>query len=317
MSSPRPFQIDGIVPIIPTPFHHDETVDFASLAPLINFAVVGGCSAVCLPAYASEFYKLSDEERIEVVCQALAAARGRIPVIGQANHPSARLAARSAQSLETAGVDAVAVAVPRLFGLPERDLFRYFDIVLSAIQTPLLIQDFNPGGPTVSPKFVADLHRLHPHFRYIKLEEPMMAAKTKAILDATGGEVGVLEGWGGMYILELIEAGICGVMPGLAVSDLLARVFRLARSGQKSAAYELFEGVLPQILFSLQNMEFFHYAEKRLLQMRGLLPDTTVRDLTITPDETDRAHVEFLNQRIVHLLDRLHAVDSNAVVTQA
>jgi len=43
-------------------------------------------------------------------------------------------------------------------------------------------------------------------------------------MEATDGEVGVLEGWGGVYMLDLIPAGICGVMPGLGVSDLLALV---------------------------------------------------------------------------------------------
>jgi dihydrodipicolinate synthase/N-acetylneuraminate lyase len=300
------FQIHGIVPIIPTPFQSDESIDFAGFAPLIDFAIAGGCSALCLPAYASEFYKLSDEERLQVVHQAVTAAQGRIPVIGQANYASARLAARSARAVEAAGADAVAVAVPRLFSLPERDLFRYFDTVLSAIQIPLLIQDYNPGGPTVSPRFVADLHRIHPHFRYIKLEEPLMAAKVKSILDETGGGVGVLEGWGGMYMLELIEAGICGVMPGLAVSDLLARVWQLAAVGKKQDAYEIFAGVLSQILFSLQNMEFFHHAEKGLLAMRGILREPIVRDLTMTPDRVDSAHADFLNQRVLALLDNLH-----------
>ncbi|MBZ5594313.1 MAG: dihydrodipicolinate synthase family protein [Acidobacteriia bacterium] len=306
MSAPRTLHIDGIVPIIPTPFQSDESIDFAGFAPLVDFAVAGGCSAICLPAYASEFYKLSEEERIGVVQHAMTAAHGRIPVIGQANHPAARLAAKAARALEAAGVDAIAVAVPRLFGLPEKDIFRYFDTILSAIQVPLLIQDFNPGGPTVSPQFVADLNRLHPHFRYIKLEEPVMAAKVKAMVDATSGEVGVLEGWGGMYMLELIDAGICGVMPGLAVSDLLVQVYQLARSGRKPAAYEIFADVLPQIVFSLQNMEFYHYAEKRLLAMRGILRETAVRDLTMTPDEIDRAHVDFLDHRILALLDRLN-----------
>src|ERR1039457_3077737 len=132
------FRIDGVVPIIPTPFQSDETIDSAAFAPLVDFAIAGGCSALCLPAYASEFYKLSDEERLQVVHQAVTAAQGRIPVIGQANYASARLAARSARAVEAAGADAVAVAVLRLFSLPERDLFRYFDTVLSAIQIPLL-----------------------------------------------------------------------------------------------------------------------------------------------------------------------------------
>lgn len=312
-----PFQIHGVVPIIPTPFQSDETIDSAAFAPLVDFAVAGRCSAICLPAYASEFYKLSDEERLEVVRHAVTAAKGRIPVIGQANHASARLAARSARAVEAAGADAIAVAVPRQFSLPERDLFRYFDTILSAIQIPLLIQDYNPGGPTVSPQFVAGLHRIHPHFRYIKLEEPLMAAKVKAILDATGGGVGVLEGWGGMYMLELTEAGICGVMPGLAISDLLAQVYQLAVAGAKQDAYEILAGVLPQIVFSLQNMEFFHHAEKRLLAMRGILREATVRDVTMTPDEIDRAHVNFLNQRVLALLDRLHMPHNPALPVKA
>ena len=305
MATRQNLNIDGIVPIIPTPFHQNESIAFPSLHSLIGFAAAGGCSAVCLPAYASEFYKLSECERTDVVHEAVVAAAGRIPVIGQANHPAARHAATFARQLQDAGADAIAVAVPRLFGLPEKDLLRYFDVILSAIEAPLLIQDFNPGGPTVSAQFVADLHRQHPHFRYIKLEEPLMAGKVKAILDATGGDVGVLEGWGGMYMLELLDAGICGVMPGLAVSDLLARVYRLARSGDKQAAYQVFEGVLPQIVFCLQSMEFFHLTEKSLLRARGILQETAVRDVTITADPTDSAHVEFLNAQILALLARL------------
>jgi 4-hydroxy-tetrahydrodipicolinate synthase len=299
------FEINGVVPIIPSPFRSDEGLDVAGLEVLVRFAAAAGCSAVCLPAYASEFYKLSDDERIEVVRQAVAVARGRIPVIGQVNYPAARLVVKAARDLEATGVDAIASAVPRLFSSLERDIFRHFDTILSAIDLPLLIQDFNPGGATLSAEFVADLHRLHPHFRYLKLEEPLMAAKVKRILDATGGEVGVLEGWGGMYLTELVEAGICGLMPGLAISDILVRVFELVAGGRKQAGYDIFIEVLPQIVFSLQNMEWFHHTEKSLLAARGILRETAVRDLTITPHEIDRAHMDFLNQRILMLLEKL------------
>jgi hypothetical protein len=36
----------------------------------------------------------------------------------------------------------------------------------------------------------------------------MMSSRVREINDATDGRVGVLEGWGGMYMLELIPAGI-------------------------------------------------------------------------------------------------------------
>jgi 2-keto-3-deoxy-L-arabinonate dehydratase len=35
-----------------------------ALRRLIDFAIASGLKAVCLPAYASEFYKLTDEERL-------------------------------------------------------------------------------------------------------------------------------------------------------------------------------------------------------------------------------------------------------------
>ena len=45
-----------------------------------------------------------------------------------------------------------------------------------------------------------------------------MSARVQSIVEDTEGAVGVIDGWGGTYMLELIDAGICGVMPGLAVS---------------------------------------------------------------------------------------------------
>ena len=302
----RAFEIHGIVPIVPTPFRETQEVDWDGLRALVDFACASGACALCLPAYASEFYKLSEGERRRAIAEAVDQAAGRIPVIGQVNAWSTELAAETALDAQRAGVDAVSVSVPRLFPLAERDILRYFDRILSAVDIPLLIQDFNPGGPTVSVEFIADLHGTHPHFRYIKLEEPLMASKVEAILQKTSGEIGVLEGWGGMYMLELIPAGICGVMPSLGAADLLARVFQLAEKGQKDEAYRIFQSVLPQILFSLQNLEFLHHVEKSLLVARGILSKAVVREASLELNSYDRQHIIFLNNKILEELDRLN-----------
>ena len=315
MTSASSFHIDGVVPIIPTPFDNDEAIDSRSLGMLIEFALAAGASAVCLPAYASEFYKLSEAERRQVVEEAVGTAAGRIPVIGQVNYPSLRLAVESAQYAQKSGATAISAAVPRMFSLGEKDLLRYFDRLLNAIEIPLIIQDFNPGGPTIGPDFIVRLHKLHPHFRYVKLEDPLMGTKIKAILDATHGEVGVIEGWGGMYMMELIPAGISGIMPGLALTDLLSRAFRLVRQDRREEAYTIFQGVLPQIVFSLQHMELFHHAEKMLLQARGILSQIVVRDLRMELGETDGNYIEFLNGKILGLLNQLHMPLNPAVRT--
>jgi 2-keto-3-deoxy-L-arabinonate dehydratase len=299
------FEIDGVLPVIPTAFTRGESLDFAALSGLLEFAVSARVCGVCLPAYASEFYKLRDAERRELVFQAISIVNGRLPVVAQVNHVSTSCVTEVASDFENAGTAAIAVAVPRAFGLPERDLLRYFDRILQAITVPLIIQDFNPGGATVSLEFVRTLSHQHKHFRYLKLEEPLMAARVRSTIQETNGAVGVIEGWGGAYMLELVDAGICGVMSGLAVSDLLQIVWCRARAGNKDAAYELFQGILPQITYSLQNLKFFHHAEKALLVARGILSDPGVRDATLTVHETDLAHIDFLNRKILDLVQRV------------
>jgi len=50
-----------------------------------------------------------------------------------------------------------------------------------------------------------------------------------------------------MYVLELVPVGICGLMPGLALADILHRVFCLRRAGDSGSAFEIFQKLLPQI----------------------------------------------------------------------
>ena len=301
----RRLKIDGIVPIIPTPFTADERIDWESQQDLIDFAAAIDVCAVCLPAYASEFYKLSEDERQGLVAAAVSRAAGRVPVVAQVNFASAALARDAAVRGQECGAAAICATVPRLFALGEADLRRFFETILNAIEIPLIIQDFNPGGPSISPGFVAALHASHPHFEYVKLEEPMMGEKVRAILEQTGGGVGVLEGWGGMYIMELIPAGISGTVPGLALADILAKIYRLCTAGERNEAFKIFQGVLPQIVYSLQNLELFHHAEKRLLQARGILSTAVVREASLGLTERDRQYVDFLNGGILELLDSL------------
>lgn len=305
MAKADELRLNGIMPIIPTPFTAEEQVDWPAVRRLVDFGCAAGVSALCLPAYASEFYKLSEAERLRLIREAVDQAAGRVPVFAQVNFVAAAQATEVVDEAQQAGASAIAVAVPRMVACGETDLYRYFDRILSSMDIPLLIQDWNPSGPTVTARFVSELHRAHPQFRWIKLEEPLMSSKVSAILEATAGEVGVLEGWGGMYMLDLIPAGICGVMPGLGVSDLLARVFKLATQGDMSGAHSIYAAVLPQIVFSLQHLELFHHAEKRLLVARGILRNAVVRELTLRLDRHTEDRMAFVNQRVLAELDRL------------
>ena len=299
-------EITGVVPIIPTPFTKSEEIDENALRKLVDFAVSTGVKAACLPAYASEFYKLSDEEKLHVVKIAVDQTKGRVQIIGQSNHPSLKIAMKLARANVEAGADVISLAVPRIFSLPEDSLKGYLSEFMASVpDTPILIQDFNPGGASISVKFIKELMEERPNFKYLKLEEPLCAPKFEDIINSTGGRVGLFEGWGGLYMMELIPLGISGVMPGLAVSDILQKIFMLRKDGQNSKAFDLFEKVMPQIFFSLQNMELFHYAEKELLMARGVLPNSVARSATYKPDAHTKKYIKELNDRVLQLVEQL------------
>ena len=301
-------ELTGVVPIIPTPFLENEEIDEPALRSLIEFAVGAGLQAVCLPAYASEFYKLSDDEKLLVVRIAIDQAAGRIQIVAQSNSPSLKIATKLAQANIHAGADIISLAVPRIFNLPEVSVQSYLSGFLESIPTtPVLVQDFNPGGSSLSVTLINSLRIKYSNFKYLKLEEALSAPKFEDIIKTTEGKIGVLEGWGGLYLMELIPVGITGVMPGLGVSDILQKVFNLRMAGETQKAFEIFERVMPQIFFSLQNMELFHYAEKELLMARGILKNSITRKAAFTPDESSIKYIRELNERIVKLVADLKA----------
>jgi dihydrodipicolinate synthase/N-acetylneuraminate lyase len=292
-------ELAGVVPIIPIPFSSDDEIDDEALRRLVEFAVAKEFGAICLPAYGGEFYKLSDEERTHVVQVAVNQAARRLQVIAQSNHGSSRVALRMARQHIENGADLIAVALPRLFPLSDDDLLRYLVPILNGVTVPSLVQDFYPGGVTISANFAARLAAACPGCRYLKLEEPQLAPKLVAIDTATQGRIKVLEGTGGLYLLELIPAGLCGVMPGLALADALDRVFRLRAMNKSAEAFELYEKLLPRLVFGMQNFELWLYCEKRLLQSRGLLPNSRCRDASLALDPNTLRYVDELNERIM------------------
>lgn len=288
----------GVVPVVPTPFHPDESIDFESLGRVVDWIAGRGLGGLCLPAYGSEFYKLTESERHLTVAAAVEASAGRVPVVAQANHPSARAAADLARRYQEMGADAVSVAVPRQFGAADSDIVAYCGAVAAATSLPVMVQDFNPGGPTVGAEVIAELSGRHPNFGYVKLEDPMMLDKLLAIRGGPGGRIGILEGWGGLYMLEGIRAGIDGIMPGAAVADLLDAVFAAASSGRWERAHDLFGSLLPFVVFALGDFELFLQMEKRTLVRRGLIATETVRSLSRSLSPAVRGHAEWLIDQV-------------------
>src|ERR687894_1845957 len=72
--------LQGVVPILVTPFDEDGRIDEASLRNLVDFNIAAGVHGLGV-ALGSEIFKLSEPEREQVTRAVVDQVRGRVPVV--------------------------------------------------------------------------------------------------------------------------------------------------------------------------------------------------------------------------------------------
>ena len=76
-----PFLPNGVWPVVLTPFRDDQSIDWDTFGPLIDWHVRSGAAGLFVCAGSSEVLTLTADEQIAIVSAALDRVAGRIPVI--------------------------------------------------------------------------------------------------------------------------------------------------------------------------------------------------------------------------------------------
>lgn len=84
--------LKGVLPVAPTVFHDDESLDLDGQRRVTEFLIDSGAAAVCVLANYSEQFSLTDAERLQVLEATVRQAAGRVPVIATTSAYSARIA---------------------------------------------------------------------------------------------------------------------------------------------------------------------------------------------------------------------------------
>jgi 4-hydroxy-tetrahydrodipicolinate synthase len=134
----------GVVPVVPTIFHDDETADLDGTARVVDYLIDAGVDGVCLLANYSEQFSLTDAERDAVARLLLERVAGRRPVIVTTSHYSVRVAAARSRAAQDLGASMV-MLMPPFFGatltVPGPAVIEYFKRVADAIDIPIMVQD--------------------------------------------------------------------------------------------------------------------------------------------------------------------------------
>ncbi len=272
----------GIVTVLNTPFTAENIVDAGALRQHVRVALAAGVAGFLAPAMASEVEKLTTAERDLFVDTVLDEVKGRAVVIGGASAASSEERKRLARRLVAAGCDGVLVSIPY-----ENDE-RYSRAVHEVAETSppfLMLQDWDPRGYGVPVETLVKLFETVEPVRAVKVEVVPAGRKYSELLAATGGRLHVSGGWAVMQMIEALDRGVHAVMP-TALHALYVNIYRLHTSGQRLAARELFDQVLPILAFSNQHLDISIHFFKRLLFAQGIYPTSNVRPPSLPFDET-------------------------------
>lgn len=294
-------KLQGVFPILPTPFTDDGAVDEMSMRRLIDFELEVGVHGVSVLGFMGEAHRLANAERKQVVATAVDQAGGAIPTwvgvlaFGEAG---AIEQGREAQELGAKGVFVAPIGVQN-----DQAIFDYYAAVADALEIPVAIHDFPESFRTIlSPALIARMAKEIGGVRYIKLEDYPVLAKMSRIQTMAPDAIGIFGGLGGMYFLEELQRGSRGIMTGFAFPEVLLAVYDAFRAGDSGRAASLFDRYVPLIRYEFQPKIGLAY-RKYVYQRRGIIDSTFIRPPGLQIDDYTRAELVAVLDRVGFDLD--------------
>ena len=269
--------IKGILPVIPTLFTDDDTVDPGALRSVVRFALDAGAHGVVFPGVASEYNFLSDEERGGLMSVVFDEVGGRVPIIGGASASTSEEAIVAGQHAKDHGINHLMIMAPSELG-QDVDAHREFFARITAELTDVevILQNApSPIGAGLNADAIASLVEANPAITYTK-EETLPSGPVITVLRAR--EIpqlrGVLGGGGARYIIDELNRGALGALPAVELTDLHVAIYEAHTDGDFERARELYRYSLP--LLGCQ-MIYRMRLTKYVLKQRGITDRQHVR----------------------------------------
>src|SRR5689334_2211569 len=263
----------GVVPVVPTIFHDDETIDLDATVRVVDYLMDAGVDGLCLLANYSEQFALTDAERDAIARRLLEHVAGRLPVIVTTSHYSARVTAARSRAAQDMGA-AMVMIMPPFFGatltVPGPGVIGYFKQVADAIDIPVMVQDAPLSATPLPAGLLIDLVRQVPQVQYAKIEVPQAADKLHTLVSALGDRLpGPFDGEESVTLIPDLDAGATGTMPSSTVPAELGQIVRCYRAGDRAGPVSAWEALLPLIHF--ENRQGGLRAQKILLAEGGII----------------------------------------------
>jgi 4-hydroxy-tetrahydrodipicolinate synthase len=290
-------ELRGVIPITATPFDAEGRVDEDSIVTLVEFEARCGVHGLNVLGIMGEFHKRTESERRRVAEVFIKSAAGRFPIVVGTSHAGTGACIELSQAAEAAGAAAVMVAPPP--GLKgDAAILAHYRAVAGAVSIPIVVQD-EPvtTGVIMPPDLIVRIGSELPACRYVKLEEPPTPTKITALRRLVGSDrLRIFGGMNGMYFFEELSRGAIGIMTGVAVPDILVKIYDLFAAGNAAGAAEMYDRYASYIRYEGQ-VGVGIALRKEVLRLRGAIRSSYVRPPGPALDDVTGAELRAILER--------------------
>ena len=284
--------MQGVYPILVTPFDEDSQIDEESLRRLIDFNLEAGVHGLGV-ALGSEVYKLTEAERAWMTRVVVDQVAGRVPVVINTGANGTDLAVHYSRMAHENGADALMVLPPSFFPAGPDEMLAYYGAISDAVPLPIFIQDV--ATSPIASGLARRLAEACEWVRYIKVESFPVVEKVAAMSAHAGDVLTVFGGAGGGYFIEEMRRGSVGTMPFCTQPEAFVDIWNRVRSGDEAGAWDTFNRYLvPVARLTAQGAGLFHGVHKEILVHRGVIRTATVRAPAASMDSLTREELSTL-----------------------
>ena len=134
-------RLQGVCPILPTPFLDDNSIDVQGLRNEVNFMITAGVTGIALFGNASEAFALTKAEKQLIADTVVEENRGRVPLIFGSGSTAAEPAIENSLWACENGADILMIMPPHMIKPDAKGIYDYYAAIAKAVDKPIMIQD--------------------------------------------------------------------------------------------------------------------------------------------------------------------------------
>ena len=295
------FPVQGIITVLNTPFTKDNKVDLKALKKHVAVAIKAGVGGFLVPAMASEVYKLTHKERLQMVEAVLKETNCKVPVFAGTGETDLGRSLRLLKDYIDLGCENVLFQIP----FENNEQFKKHFMEMANLEPKvIMLQDWDSSGYGLPDELILELFERVESFRCLKIETVLSGLKYSKMLGLTQGRLHVSGGWAVTQMMEGLKRGVHAFMP-TGMHFIYTKIFNDFKAGKEMEAEKLFNDILPILSFSNQHLDFSIYFFKKLLYKQNIYRTDSVRTPTLEFDRIQKDIADRWIDKIIYLEDNI------------